>query len=188
MPPETPAAEADMSATSPHDRAARIRLACFDVDGTLTDGRLRYDDRGVETKAFHVQDGLGLRLLEDHGIQVAIITARRGQMVELRARELRLSHIFTGVEDKADCLRRLAGRLGLSLQEVSHMGDDLPDLPALSLAGLAAAPADAHPWVAERVHWRSRAAGGAGAVREFCDLLLEARGLRREILDRYGAT
>src|SRR5690606_15191157 len=153
------------------DRAARIRLACFDVDGTLTDGRLYYDDAGTETKAFHVLDGMGLRLLEDHGIRVAIITARHSAAAEARVRQP----------------RRLAGELGLALEDAAHMGDDLPDLPAMGIAGLAAAPANAHPWVAERVHWRSQAAGGAGAVREFCDLLLEARGLRGDILARFGA-
>nr|WP_246149902.1 HAD hydrolase family protein [Arenimonas fontis] len=176
-----------MNEPSLHDRAARIRLACFDVDGTLTDGRLHYDDAGGESKSFHVLDGMGLRLLEDHGVRVAIITARHSQALAARVRELRLSHLHMGVDDKAACLRRLAGELGLPLQDTAHMGDDLPDLPALRLAGLAAAPANAHPWVAEFVHWRSRAAGGAGAVREFCDLLLEARGLRDDILARFGA-
>jgi|SRR5690606_31154695 3-deoxy-D-manno-octulosonate 8-phosphate phosphatase (KDO 8-P phosphatase) len=185
MSPQSPAS--GMNDQTLRDRAARIRLACFDVDGTLTDGRLYYDDAGTETKAFHVLDGMGLRLLEDHGIRVAIITARHSAALEARVRELRLSHLFTGVGDKAACLRRLAGELGLALEDASHMGDDLPDLPAMGIAGLAAAPANAHPWVAERVHWRSQAAGGAGAVREFCDLLLEARGLRGDILARFGA-
>ena len=167
-------------------RAARIRLACFDVDGTLTDGRLIYGPEGGESKAFHVLDGQGLRLLEDHGIAVALITARESAAVVARARDLRIQHVHTGVKDKAATLRMLCASLGLSASETAHMGDDLPDLPALALAGLAAAPANAHPWVAERVHWQSRARGGEGAVRELCDLLLEARGLRAAVLARFG--
>lgn len=168
-------------------RAARVRLACFDVDGTLTDGRLIYDADGGESKAFHVLDGQGLRLLEDHGISVALITARESKAVLARARDLRLDLVHTGVKDKAACLRQLCADLGRDLQEVAHMGDDLPDLPALALAGLAVAPANAHAWVAERVHFQTRARGGEGAARELCDLLLEARGLRAAVLGRFGA-
>ena len=175
-----------LTAPDLHARAAGIRLACFDVDGTLTDGRLHYDADGKESKAFHVLDGQGLRLLEDHGIAVALVTARESAAVLARGRDLRLSHVHTGVKDKAACLRMLCARLGVGAAEVAHMGDDLPDLPALALAGLAAAPANAHPWVAERVHWQARARGGEGAVRELCDLLLEARGLRAAVLARFG--
>lgn len=167
-------------------RAAGIRLACFDVDGTLTDGRLHYDAAGNESKAFHVLDGQGLRLLEDHGIAVALVTARESAAVVARARDLGLAHVHTGVKDKAATLRMLCAQLGVGALETAHMGDDLPDLPALALAGLAAAPANAHPWVAERVHWQARARGGEGAVRELCDLLLEARGLRAAVLARFG--
>lgn len=168
-------------------RAGRIRLACFDVDGTLTDGRLHYDAQGNESKAFHVLDGQGLRLLEDHGIAVALITARESTAVLARARDLRLTQVHTGVKDKAACLRMLCAQLGIGAAETAHMGDDLPDLPALGLAGLAVAPANAHPWVAERVHWQTRARGGEGAARELCDLILEARGLRAAVLGRFGA-
>ena len=168
-------------------RAARVRLVCFDVDGTLTDGRLHYDDAGVESKSFHVRDGMGLRLLEDAGIPVALITARRSAAALARASELRLSHVFTDVQDKAGCLQGLIATLGLSLAEVAYMGDDLPDLPALMRVGLAAAPADAHDWVAGRVHFRSRLPAGGGAAREFSDLILLARGAQAGILARYGA-
>lgn len=168
-------------------RAARVRLACFDVDGTLTDGRLFYDAQGAESKAFHVLDGQGLRLLEDHGIHVALITARESAALLARARDLRIARVHTGVRDKAACLRGLCEELGLGTDEVAHMGDDLPDLPALALAGLSVAPANAHAWVAERVHWQTTARGGEGAVRELCDLLLEARGLRDVVLGRFGA-
>lgn len=169
------------------ERASRIRLACFDVDGTLTDGRLFYDGEGRESKAFHVLDGQGLRLLEDHGVTVALVTARRSAGVQARARDLGLQHVHTGVKDKAATLRMLCASLGCAASETAHMGDNLPDLPALLLAGLAAAPANAHPWVAERVHFRTRANGGHGAARELCDLILEAKGLRAAVLERFGA-
>jgi 3-deoxy-D-manno-octulosonate 8-phosphate phosphatase (KDO 8-P phosphatase) len=118
---------------------------------------------------------------------VALITARRSAAVQSRARDLGLQHVHTGVKDKAATLRMLCASLGLSASETAHMGDDLPDLPALLLAGLSAAPANAHPWVAERVHWRARANGGHGAARELCDLILEAHGLRAAVLERFGA-
>jgi len=169
-------------------RAARIRLACFDVDGTLTDGGLVYDDGGRESKVFHVQDGLGLRLLEDNGIAVALITARESSAVLARGRDLRLSHVFTAVKDKAECLRKVCFAAGVALDEAAHMGDDLHDLPAMALAGLSVAPANAHAWVAGRVHWQTTARGGEGAGRELCDLILEARGLSAAVLKRFGAT
>ena len=168
-------------------RASRIRLACFDVDGTLTSGDLTFDGDGRETKTFNVQDGLGLRLLEDHGIAVALITARESPAVVARGRDLRLSHVHTAVKDKAACLRSLCASLGIGTDEAAHIGDDLHDLPALAIAGLAVAPANAHAWVAARVHWQTPSRGGAGAGRVLCDLILEARGLRAAVLERFGA-
>ena len=153
------------------DRAARVRLACFDVDGTLTDGRLMFDTDGRETKSFHVHDGLGLVLLRKAGIEVAFITARVSTIAERRAAELGLTEVHTGVADKLARVGEIATRLGIGMDEVSFMGDDLPDLPILVHAGLAVAPANAHPWIRERVHWRPRARGGEGAARELCDLL-----------------
>ena len=168
-------------------RAARIRLACFDVDGTLTNGDLTYDAEGRESKTFNVQDGLGLRLLEDHGIAVALITARKSTAVVARGHDLKLSHVHTAVKDKAACLRDICASLGIGTDEAAHMGDDLHDLPALAIAGLAVAPANAHPWVSSRVHWCTPSRGGDGAGRELCDLILEARGLRAAVLGTFGA-
>lgn len=176
-----------MSPEELNQRASRIRLLCLDVDGTLTDGRLVYDGEGRETKAFHVLDGLGMQLLEEHGVTVALVTARRSAAVQARARDLGLQHVHTGVKDKAATVRMLCASLGLAANEVAHMGDDLPDLPALGLAGLAAAPANAHPWVAERVHFVTALRGGQGAVRELCDLILAAQGHRAAVLERFGA-
>jgi 3-deoxy-D-manno-octulosonate 8-phosphate phosphatase (KDO 8-P phosphatase) len=163
------------------NRAARVRLACFDVDGTLTDGRLFFDSQGVELKAFHVHDGQGLVLLRKAGIAVAFVTARPSAIAEQRAAELGLE-AHTGVKDKLACVQAIATRLGVTLDEVAFMGDDLPDLRVMSQVGFAAAPANAHPWVRERVQWRTTARAGHGAAREFCDLLLAAQGKAEALL------
>jgi len=163
-------------------RAARVRLACFDVDGTLTDGRLFFDSQGVELKAFHVHDGQGLVLLRKAGIAVAFVTARASAIAEQRAAELGLE-AHTGVSDKLACVSQIATRLGISLEEVAFMGDDLPDLRVMLQVGLAIAPASAHPWVRERVHWRTAARAGHGAAREFCDLVLAAQGHAEALLN-----
>ncbi|GAB2566003.1 HAD-IIIA family hydrolase [Dyella jejuensis] len=157
-------------------RAANIRLAAFDVDGTLTDGRLWYSEGGHETKVFHVHDGLGLKLLQAHGVQVAIVSARISHPVALRAEELDIAHVYQGQGDKRECLRQILEALKLQPEQAAFVGDDLPDLPAMNLAGLAIAVANAHPWVAEQAHWRTRLGGGLGAVREVCDLILHAQG------------
>lgn len=165
------------------ERAARVRLACFDVDGTLTDGRLLFDSEGRELKAFHVHDGLGLVLLRKAGIEVAFVTARASTIVERRAAELGLTEVHTAVKDKLARVGEIAARLGIGMDEVSFMGDDLPDLRVMAQVGLSAAPANAHPWVRERVHWRTAACAGQGAAREFCDLLLAAQGRVEALLD-----
>jgi 3-deoxy-D-manno-octulosonate 8-phosphate phosphatase (KDO 8-P phosphatase) len=157
-------------------RAAKIRLAAFDVDGTLTDGRLWYSESGHETKVFHVHDGLGLKRLQAHGIQVAIVSARISHPVALRAEELNIAHVYQGQNDKRECLRQMLEALNLQPEQAAFVGDDLPDLPAMGLAGLAIAVNNAHPWVAARAHWQTRLGGGMGAVREACDLILHAQG------------
>ena len=156
------------------ERAALVRLACFDVDGTLTDGRLYLDANGGETKAFHVRDGQGLALLRRAGIAVAFVTARPGAVAARRAAELG-AECHAEVGDKLAFVQALALERNLRMAEVAFMGDDLADLAAMRGAGLAAAPADAHPLALEQAHWHSRARGGEGAAREFCDLLLAAQ-------------
>ena len=157
-------------------RAARIRLAVFDVDGTLTDGRLWYGEDGRETKVFHVHDGLGLKRLQAYGVQVAIITARISHAVALRAEELDIAHLYQAQGDKRACLRELLDALKLTPAQAAFIGDDLPDLAPMRLAGLAVAVANAHPWVAAQAHWQTRHGGGMGAAREVCDLILHAQG------------
>ena len=158
------------------DRDARILLAVFDVDGTLTDGRLWYAEDGHETKVFHVHDGLGLKQLQANGVLVALITARISHPVALRAEELDIAHVYQGQSDKRACLLELLDALHLAPEQVAFIGDDLPDLPPMRIAGLAVAVANAHPWVAEQAHWQTSKSGGLGAAREVCDLLLHAQG------------
>jgi 3-deoxy-D-manno-octulosonate 8-phosphate phosphatase (KDO 8-P phosphatase) len=157
------------------DRARRVRLACFDVDGTLTDGRLVYDSAGVESKAFHVHDGQGLVLLRRAGIEVALVTARTSPVVERRAAELGV-RACSGIGDKLACVEALAQELEVALADVAFMGDDLPDLKVMRHVGLSACPADAHPWLAEYAAWHAPQTGGHGAARAFCDFLLDAQG------------
>ncbi|MCW8808233.1 MAG: HAD-IIIA family hydrolase [Rhodanobacter sp.] len=157
-------------------RAAKIRLVVFDVDGTLTDGRLWYGEDGRETKVFHVHDGLGMKQLQAHGIQVAIITARISHPVALRAEELDITHLYQGQSDKRACLRELLDALKLAPEQAAFVGDDLPDLAPMRLAGFAVAVANAHPSVSTQAHWQTSRGGGRGAAREVCDLILHAQG------------
>lgn len=180
MPASAPAYPADILA-----RAARIRLVCFDVDGTLTDGRLEIDDAGHEAKGFHVHDGQGIALLRRSGIAVAFVTARMGNVAQRRGAELD-AEVFIGIKDKRACVDSLCARLGVAADEVAFMGDDLADLGALESAGLSVAPANAHAWIADRVHWRTAARGGEGAARELCDLVLTAQDRVEGLLRAAG--
>lgn len=168
------------------ERAKDIRLVCFDVDGTLTDGKLYFDGEGRESKAFHVHDGQGLRLLEDNGVAVAFITARASEAAKARARDLRLSHVFIGVKDKAACLQDLCRQLDITTQQVAFMGDDVPDLSAMKLCALACLPANAHPWMFAHADWISPKNAGEGAARTLCDFILESQDLMPVILEKWG--
>ena len=167
------------------DRAARIKLAVFDVDGVLTDGKLCYSDDGRELKSFHVHDGFGLKRLMANGVEVAIITSRMSHMVTERTAELGIAHVYQGQDSKLACFEQLIHALKLSPDEASYCGDDLPDLPVMERVGLAIAVANAHPWVRERARWQTRLRGGEGAAREVCDLLLAAQGKAAAELARF---
>jgi len=156
--------------------ASRIRVIGFDVDGTLTDGSLLYGDDGNESKAFHVQDGLGIKLLQLAGIEVALVTARISKLVERRGRELGIARVHTHTREKLACMRAIAADMGIGMDQVAFMGDDLPDLATLRAAGLAIVPANAHDWVKPAAHWTTPRRGGEGAARDACDLLLHAHG------------
>ena len=168
------------------ERAKLIRLVCFDVDGTLTDGKLYFDGEGRESKAFNVHDGQGLRLLEDNGIAVAFITARASESAKARANDLRLSHVYIGVKDKAACLRELCEKLNITPQQAAFMGDDVPDLAAMKLCALACVPANAHAWMFDHADWVIPKNSGEGAARVLCDFVLESQNLMPAILKKWG--
>lgn len=158
------------------ERARRLRLMVFDVDGVLTDGRLWYGPHGEALKAFHVRDGHGLKMLAEHGIAAALLTGRSSPAVAARAAELGLRHVLQGVQDKRPAYDALLERLGVDAASAGYMGDDLPDVPVLARCGLACAPRDAHARALERAHYVADAPAGAGAVREVCEFVLRAQG------------
>jgi 3-deoxy-D-manno-octulosonate 8-phosphate phosphatase (KDO 8-P phosphatase) len=166
-----------MSAAASRGRAAAaadIRLLVLDVDGTLTDGRLHYGPAGETHKDFHVRDGFGIKAVLSAGIAVAVISGRKSAAVSRRCRELGIRHVYQGIEDKSAVLMRLLRQLHLQARQCACVGDDVPDIPLLQRAGLAVTVADAHPLARAHAHRRTRLPGGAGAVREVCDWLLQA--------------
>ncbi|MFO7982901.1 MAG: HAD-IIIA family hydrolase [Desulfuromonadales bacterium] len=163
----------------------KIRLLLLDVDGVMTDGRIVYDNNGVESKAFDVKDGHGLKLLQRSGIRVGIITGRRSQVVEKRAEELQIDILYQGAKEKIIPYREILDQLGLQSDEIAYVGDDLVDLPILTEVGFAATVADASEDVKPFVHYVCRNRGGRGAVREICDLLLKKTGRWESVTSRY---
>jgi len=175
-----------MSRDELSDRAGTVRLAVFDVDGVMTDGRIAYTADGDEIKTFHTRDGLGIKALLVNGIDVAIITARQSGIVDRRARELGVSHLMQGREDKASALSELLNQVGLTPEQCAYTGDDLVDWPAMRQCGLRCAPADATPWIRERAHFVTTRPGGHGAVREVCETILAGHGLLEAWQGRFG--
>ncbi len=167
------------------ERAAAVRLAVFDVDGVFTDGRLYLSESGEEMRAFCVHDGLGIRLLVQAGVEVAILSGRASKSLPARMQELGVQHCLMGRFNKWEAFTELAAPLGISAEESCFVGDDLVDLPLLRRGRLAIAPADAHPLVREVAHWVTRQPGGDGVVRQVCESLLKARGAWQQVMDHY---
>ncbi|MGR9100110.1 MAG: 3-deoxy-manno-octulosonate-8-phosphatase KdsC [Gammaproteobacteria bacterium] len=167
------------------NKAARIRLLTLDVDGVLTDGRLFFDNQGNEYKAFHARDGHGIKLLRRSGVEVAVISGRKAESVKLRMESLGIEHVFQGQEDKIAALEEIAGRLGIRVEESAHMGDDLLDLPVMKRAGFSIAVNDAHFAVKDYADWCTQLPGGAGAVREACDFIMQAQGKLEAVIRSY---
>ena len=157
--------------------ARQVELLILDVDGVLTDGRLHYSDQGVETKAFHAQDGAAIKMLQAAGIAVAIISGRESAAVARRAAELGIGHVHQGVPDKARALETLCGDTGVAPECMAHVGDDIADLALFDRVGFRIGVPGAHPAVAAEADYVTAAGPGAGAVREACHLILVARGL-----------
>ncbi|HEY4831934.1 MAG TPA: HAD-IIIA family hydrolase [Waddliaceae bacterium] len=157
------------------EAAGSIKLIALDVDGVLTNGEIIYNSNGDEIKVFNVKDGLGLVLASQNGFITAIITGRASPMVERRSQELKICHVYQNVKDKTKLIEDLAIMYGLSCDEICYMGDDLPDLPALKMVGLACCPLDAVAEVREACSWISSNKGGQGAVRELTDFLIKVK-------------
>lgn len=158
------------------ERARRIRLVIFDVDGVLTDGSLFLGDDGREYKAFHSRDGHGMKLLQQTGVTLAAITGRTSEVVRIRMASLGVAHLHQGQRDKVPAYEELKQALGLADEQIAYVGDDVVDLPVMRRVGLSIAVADAHPLVQRHAHWRTPSPGGRGAGRDVCELVMEAQG------------
>lgn len=157
------------------EKAAKIRLLICDVDGVMSDGLIYQGNSGEELKAFNVRDGYGIRCLLTSGVEVAIITGRQAKLLEDRANTLGITHLYQGQSDKLLAYRELLDKLALRPGEVAYIGDDLIDWPVMAEVGLSAAVADAHPLLLPKADYVTQIAGGRGAVRELCDLILLAQ-------------
>lgn len=163
----------------------QIRLLAMDVDGVLTDGSLNIGAEGELFKAFNAKDGMGISLAMRNGLEIALITGRRSEIIHRRAEELGITLLYEGVKDKALQLKQIAAERGISLDEIAYMGDDLNDLPAMVQAGISFAPADAAKDVLKAVNAVASCNGGRGAVREIIELILEAQGKWENIVKAY---
>lgn len=167
------------------ERAKQIRLIIFDVDGVLTDSSLYLGDDGQEYKAFNSKDGLGMRLLQKSGVAIGIITGRTSNVVTMRMQSLGIRHVYQGQRHKVPAFEELRDRLGLKNEQVAYVGDDVLDLPIMRQVGLAITVQDAHPLAKQHAHWQTLAAGGRGAAREICELLMEAQGTLEQAFEKY---
>jgi 3-deoxy-D-manno-octulosonate 8-phosphate phosphatase (KDO 8-P phosphatase) len=175
------------SAPDALERARRIRLMIFDVDGVLTDGRLWYGATGEELKVFHSFDGHGLKMLASSGVPCALLSGRRSAAVSARAAELGIAHVLQGIDDKRREYDLLLARLRVPPEESGFMGDELVDLPVLTRCGFACAPREAPETVRSRVHYVASAAAGQGAAREVCEFVMHAQGKLERAVQGYLA-
>lgn len=171
---------------TPEQRAAQVALMIFDVDGVLTDGRLYYGAQGEALKAFDVRDGHGLKLLQAGGVEVAILTARRSEIVAVRMQELGIARVLQGAADKLAGFEQLRLAAGVDAARCGYIGDDWPDLPVLARVGFAATVADGCTEAKARAHWVAPAAGGRGAVRQLAEYVLRAQGRFDALLAKHA--
>ena len=167
------------------DKAKNIELVIFDVDGVMTDGSLFMGDDGQEYKAFNSLDGHGMRMLQEGGVTAAIITGRKSNVVEHRMNDLGITHVYQGYRDKIPAYETLLNDVGLEKHQIAYVGDDVVDLPIMTQVGFAIAVQSAHPYVKKHAHWITQRNGGSGAVRDVCELILEAKGLLQQALESY---
>ncbi len=167
------------------NKARIIKVLVCDVDGVMTDGSLFFGDNGLEYKAFHSRDGLGIIMLQRSGIPLAIITARSSDVVSHRMKNLNIDLVFQGQKNKIQALENICQQLQLDCSQIAYVGDDLIDLPVMKKAGLSIAVADAHERVKQQADWITTHNGGQGAVRDVCELLMEAQGTLEEQFSIY---
>ncbi len=178
----------ESNTTIPNDilaKAKNLKLLILDVDGVLTDGKLFFDQEGNEYKCFHARDGHGIKLLRQTGVEVAVISGRKSKTVELRMKNLGIELIYQGHEHKVGAFNEIIEKLGISPEQAAHVGDDLLDLPIMTRVGFAIAVNDANFAVKQKADWCTSALGGQGAVREVCDLIMQAQGTFDDILNTY---
>ncbi len=166
-------------------RCQSIELLLADVDGVLTDGRVVLNNQGIETKQFHIRDGLGIRLWHKAGYRFGVLSLRSSQVVKMRAAELEVRIVRQGASDKLATTKEILAEAGLSLQQAAYLGDDLPDLPVIRAVGLGIAVADACEEVRQAAAYITRLPGGAGAVREVIEMILKAQGRWDEVIQAY---
>lgn len=167
------------------EKAEKIKLVVFDVDGVLTDGSIIIGDDGQEYKAFNSRDGHGMKLLQYTGVEIAIITGRTSKTVEHRMQGLGINHVYQGQRIKLPAFEKLIAELGLSPDQCAYVGDDWVDLAIMSRVGLAVAVQDADPLVKKHAHWITPSAGGKGAAREVCEMIMEAQGNLQDQIERH---
>ena len=165
--------------------AQNIKLIIFDVDGVLTSGTLFFDNQGQEYKAFHSKDGHGLRMLLECGLQAAIITGRKSDLVEHRMKDLGIDMVFQGYRDKRPAFAELLKQTGLKPEQIAYMGDDVIDLPVMTQVGMAIAVQDAHSFVIKHADYVTEKCGGTGAAREAIEFILQSQGLLADKLETY---
>lgn len=175
----------DLDLAQLNKELAQIKLLVLDVDGVLSDGKLYFTATGDEIKNFSILDGLGIKQLMQNGVEVAIITGRTSAMVSKRASDLGIQHLIQGREDKRIAMQELLESVNLELDSVAYMGDDLPDLGAIVSAKVGITVPNGHPFVKEHANYCTQASGGNGAVREVCDLILNAKGVLQDVLNQY---
>ncbi len=166
-------------------KAKKLKLLILDVDGVLTDGKLFFDDQGIEYKSFHARDGHGIKLLQRTGVVVAVISGRKSASVALRMKSLGIEYVYQGHEDKIAAFEEVVKKVGCRTEQVAHVGDDLLDLPIMVRVGLSIAVNDAVKQVKEFADWSTSLSGGEGAVREVCDLIMQAQGTLSAIVNDY---
>lgn len=167
------------------NKAQKIRCLICDLDGVLTDCRVFIDNSGNEYKGFNIQDGFGIKLLQESGIEVAIITGSKQELIHYRTAQLDIKHFFPGAINKQKAFDTLKSTLNLTNEEFAYIGDDLPDLTIMKQIGFSVATANAVRLVKEAADWQTELPGGHGAVREVCDFILQAQGTLHKSLEKY---